>query len=87
MEIYGQTSILHFVYCMIFAALISRKFPELYKWFKDFLGYKESGGHVEAIPSNVANKDRIGSDLAMEIGECNFISCAHHSFMCRKSAQ
>ncbi|XP_064596113.1 paired amphipathic helix protein Sin3b-like isoform X2 [Liolophura sinensis] len=51
------------------------KFPELYKWFKDFLGYKESGGHVEAIPSNVANKERIGGDLAMEI---DFATCKRY---------
>ncbi|KAK3597908.1 hypothetical protein CHS0354_042245 [Potamilus streckersoni] len=43
------------------------KFPELFKWFKDFLGYRESGGTVEPIPSGATNKERVGSDLAMEI--------------------
>ena len=44
------------------------KFADLYKWFKDFLGYKESGS-VEPIPQS-ALKERINSDLAMEIGRC-----------------
>ena len=44
------------------------KFADLYKWFKDFLGYKESGS-VEPIPQS-ALKERINSDLAMEIGLC-----------------
>lgn len=43
------------------------KFPELYKWFKDFLGYKESGGSMEAIPSGATAEKRISGDLAMEI--------------------
>ena len=45
-----------------------RKFPELFKWFKDFLGYKESGGSVEAVPSGATGKERISGELAMEIG-------------------
>lgn len=47
----------------------SRKYPELYKWFKDFLGYKESG-MVEAIPQSATGKERISGELAMEIGTC-----------------
>ncbi|XP_052215877.1 paired amphipathic helix protein Sin3a-like isoform X2 [Dreissena polymorpha] len=43
------------------------KFPELFKWFKDFLGYKESGGMVESIPQNATGKERISGELAMEI--------------------
>ncbi|XP_069103169.1 paired amphipathic helix protein Sin3a-like isoform X1 [Argopecten irradians] len=43
------------------------KFPELYKWFKDFLGYKESGGTIEAVPSGATAEKRISGDLAMEI--------------------
>ncbi|XP_052786837.1 paired amphipathic helix protein Sin3a-like isoform X2 [Mya arenaria] len=43
------------------------KFPELFKWFKDFLGYKESGGSVEAVPQGASGKERISGDLAMEI--------------------
>ena len=42
------------------------KYADLYRWFKDFLGYKESG-QVEPIPQG-ALKERISSDLAMEIG-------------------
>ena len=48
------------------------KFPELYKWFKDFLGYEESGKNVEAISSNVARiqaADKPGVEHAAEIGE------------------
>ena len=43
-----------------------RKFPELFKWFKDFLGYKESG-MVDPVPQSATGKERVG-DLAMEIG-------------------
>ncbi|KAL5019521.1 hypothetical protein ScPMuIL_002413 [Solemya velum] len=43
------------------------KFPELFKWFKDFLGYKESGGTTEAIPHGATGKERVSGDLAMEI--------------------
>ena len=47
------------------------KFPELYKWFKDFLGYEESGKSIEAIPTNVARiqADKSGIEHATEIGE------------------
>ena len=45
----------------------TRKFPELFKWFKDFLGYKESG-MIEAVPSSAIGKERICGELAMEIG-------------------
>lgn len=44
-----------------------QKYPELYKWFKDFLGYKESGGTIEAIPQGATGKERISGDLSMEI--------------------
>lgn len=47
---------------------VLRKFPDLYKWFKDFLGYKESGS-IEPVPQGATGKERISSDLAMEIGE------------------
>ncbi|GAB6032055.1 Paired amphipathic helix protein Sin3b [Chamberlinius hualienensis] len=43
------------------------KYPEIFKWFKDFLGHKEGGPLVEPVPSRVANQERIGGDLAMEI--------------------
>lgn len=46
-----------------------RKFPELFKWFKDFLGYKESGGAVESVPQGATGKERISGELAMEIGK------------------
>ena len=50
-----------------------RKFPELFKWFKDFLGYKEHGGTIEAIPQNATGKERISGELAMEIGRNSYI--------------
>ena len=50
-----------------------RKFPELFKWFKDFLGYKEHGGTIEAIPQNATGKERISGELAMEIGMYSFL--------------
>lgn len=43
------------------------KYPELYKWFKDFLGYKESGGTTESIPMGATGKERVSGELAMEI--------------------
>lgn len=50
------------------------KYPDLYKWFKDFLGYKESGS-IEPIPQGATGKERISSDLAMEI---DFSSCKRY---------
>ncbi|KAK3095867.1 hypothetical protein FSP39_020142, partial [Pinctada imbricata] len=44
-----------------------QKYPELYKWFKDFLGYKEAGGTTEAVPQGAMGKERVTGDLAMEI--------------------
>ncbi|KAJ8311553.1 hypothetical protein KUTeg_010908 [Tegillarca granosa] len=48
--------------------IVVKKYPELYKWFKDFLGYKESGGTIEAVPQGATGKERISGDLSMEIG-------------------
>ena len=51
------------------------KFPDLFRWFKDFLGYKESGV-VDAIPQSATTKERVTGEFAMEIGESqvyNFI--------------
>lgn len=47
----------------------SRRHPELNKWFKDFLGYKESGSNVDPVPHSATGKERISGDLAMEIGK------------------
>lgn len=62
------------------------KFPELFRWFKDFLGHNEGSGGaatsvagpqgpgatgVEAISNNMARQDRPVGDLAMEIGKCS----------------
>ena len=46
---------------------VYRKFPELFRWFKDFLGYKESG-MIEPVPLAATGKERISGELAMEIG-------------------
>ncbi|ROT77076.1 hypothetical protein C7M84_004291 [Penaeus vannamei] len=44
------------------------KFPDLLKWFKDFVGYREGAlGSSDIIPSTVAKQERISGDLAMEI--------------------
>ncbi|XP_049777829.1 paired amphipathic helix protein Sin3a-like [Schistocerca cancellata] len=53
------------------------KFPELFRWFKDFVGVTKnsaagngsgsSSATVESIPSNVVRQDRPAGDLAMEI--------------------
>lgn len=57
------------------------KFPELFRWFKEFLGHTEGSsvpsagppgvgsavGGVEPIPNNVARQERPTGDLAMEI--------------------
>ncbi|XP_067652996.1 paired amphipathic helix protein Sin3a-like isoform X1 [Haliotis asinina] len=51
------------------------KFPELFKWFKDFLGYKEAGGTIECIPQAVTSKERISGELAMEI---DFATCKRY---------
>ena len=52
------------------------KFPQLFKWFKDFVGYKEgtpqssSPAHCnDLIPNNIVKQERISGDLAMEIGK------------------
>ncbi|KAK7075084.1 Paired amphipathic helix protein Sin3a [Halocaridina rubra] len=44
------------------------KFPDLLKWFKDFVGYREGASSTaDIIPSTVAKQERISGDLAMEI--------------------
>jgi len=48
--------------------------PELFKWFKDFLGYKESGLN-EPVPQAVATKERVTGELAMEI---DYASCKRY---------
>lgn len=49
-----------------FIHFIFRKFPELFTWFKNFLGYKESV-HMETYP-----KERATEGIAMEI---DYASC------------
>ena len=49
------------------------KFPEIYRKFKDLLGYKDSGAIVEAVPSNSItgqpkSERMMRDDLSMEIG-------------------
>lgn len=46
--------------------MICRKFPELFSWFKNFLGYRESS-HIESFP-----KERTTEGMAMEI---DYASC------------
>ncbi|XP_072020842.1 paired amphipathic helix protein Sin3a-like [Amphiura filiformis] len=47
------------------------KFPDLYKWFKEFLGYKES----DRIETQQRPKDRSQGELAMEIDFSNCKRC------------
>ncbi|XP_064471314.1 paired amphipathic helix protein Sin3a-like [Ornithodoros turicata] len=51
------------------------KFSELFKWFKDFIGYKDLGGQVEPIPNKVSQQERISGDLSMEI---DYSSCKRY---------
>lgn len=52
------------------------KFPELFKWFKDFVGYKESGTPtIEAIPNRIATQERMGADWEMEV---DYSSCKRY---------
>ncbi|KAG0410274.1 hypothetical protein HPB47_012608, partial [Ixodes persulcatus] len=51
------------------------KFPELFKWFKDFIGYKDLGGQVEPIPNKVVQQERISGDPSMEI---DYSSCKRY---------
>lgn len=50
------------------------KFADLFRWFKDFLGYKESGV-VDPIPQSATTKERVSGDLAMEI---DYASCKRY---------
>ncbi|XP_071446323.1 paired amphipathic helix protein Sin3a isoform X2 [Hetaerina americana] len=50
------------------------KFPELFRWFKEFVGHVDGsstmlggGGVVEPVSNNVARQERPTGDLAMEI--------------------
>jgi len=58
----------HFLLPIIKSHLVltDRKFPELFTWFKNFLGYRESS-HVESFP-----KERATEGIAMEI---DYSSC------------
>ena len=50
----------------IWHSYIHRKFPELFNWFKNFLGYREMP-HIETYP-----KERATEGIAMEI---DYASC------------
>lgn len=52
--------------CVIHLILSYRKFPELFNWFKNFLGYREMS-HIETYP-----KERATEGIAMEI---DYASC------------
>lgn len=55
---------------ILFVHLWCRKFPELLKWFKEFLGYKES----DRIEAHHAPKERNQGELAMEIGKSHHLN-------------
>ena len=44
------------------------KHPELYKWFKEFLGHKESGNASETIPQGATKERSVRDEYNMEIG-------------------
>ena len=44
------------------------KHPELYKWFKEFLGHKESGNTSETIPQGATKERSVRDEYNMEIG-------------------
>lgn len=53
-------------FLIIIYFLVIRKFPELFTWFKNFLGYRECA-HIESFP-----KERATEGIAMEI---DYASC------------
>lgn len=59
-----HVNILIFLIFLLF--LVIRKFPELFTWFKNFLGYRECP-HIESFP-----KERATEGIAMEI---DYASC------------
>ena len=83
-------------YCILFMtgitlfktliAIFDRKFPELFKWFKEFLGYKDSSpmetpGFKERTSGELAHLE-IGKKTVFEIGrirQCNLIVKLHIS--------
>lgn len=65
-EVLSRSELVHMVQTFL------GRYPELNKWFKDFLGYKESGGNVDSVPHTATGKERISGDLAMEI---DFSTC------------
>ena len=68
----GTEPDIHTLYLIfVFFVAFCRKFPDLYKWFKEFLGYKES----DRIDPPQRPKDRSQGELAMEIGKQICIIC------------
>jgi hypothetical protein len=60
-----------FVNCL----LIVLQHPELFRWFKDFVGFKEGLSQPEPAPSPLLpqpRQERITGDAAMEIGQFRF---------------
>lgn len=51
------------------APFLSRS-PDLYSWFKDFVGYNDSGVSptYDSIPMNIARTERPSEETALEIG-------------------
>ena len=50
------------------------KSPELYAWFKDFVGLNDNGPvGYEPIPAAIAKQDKLSEEQAMEIGNLLFI--------------
>lgn len=68
-EMHAVSCIMHKLHYFFFLILCS-KFPELYRWFKEFLGYKES----DKIEPPHQPKERSQGELYTEIGKFNILS-------------
>lgn len=63
---------------MQLASSFLSKYPDLFKWFKDFVGHKDGGGpghhlsldhHSALPPQQMPGRERMSGDSAMEIGK------------------
>ena len=96
LQLFNQEVISHLELVQLVQPFLS-KYPELYKKFKDLLGYRESGAIIESVttssligPNAKSNNERMmRDDLAMEIGNvkvessCKISRCItwHVSFL------
>ncbi len=62
--------------------------PELFRWFKDFVGFKEGTSQPEPVPSPLPQprQERVTGDAAMEIGQLRVIAWPFRLHSCHPSA-